>query len=174
MAAQQLPNGLDDVTWDGSSAIARAGSTKVAFLSFERPKVETKTEKVLRLGEQMASKRTPGKVEVGDASAEMLLTDWYSTWLPRMPRHGGTLLEFPVTMNRRHPAVAGNASYSFVCQQCRIVGQEEKIENGEKPATMKLMLSVMAVWEKGGDGIWKCMARIPSLPDSATQALMQF
>lgn len=164
--------GLNDLTWDGSSAFGRFGSTKVPFTKLERPKVETKTEKIRRLGEQLPTVRTPGAVEIADLSAELLTTDYVALILPRMPRHGGNLIEFPVTMNRRHPAVLG--SYSILLDQCRIVSDEESIENGEKGAIVKIGLSVMNVWEKGLDGIWKCKALMPSLPSSQAVALMQF
>lgn len=165
-------NGLADLTWDGSSAFLRFGALKVPFLKFDRPKVETKTEKIRRIGEQLATVRTPGSVEIADISAEMLTTDYVSLILPRMPRHGGNLIEFPITMNRRHPSVIG--SYSILLDQCRIVADEESIEAGEKGAVYKLGLSVMNVWEKGADGVWKCKALLPTLPSSAARALMQF
>ena len=68
--------------------MARSGS----HFKFTLSKVEVKTEKVPRVGESLASKRTPGRAEVSDPSGEMLTTDWVGFVLPRMPEQGGTLL----------------------------------------------------------------------------------
>ena len=165
-------NGLKDLTWDGSSAFIRFGALKVACLKFDRPKVETKTEKIRRIGEQLPTARTPGATEIADATAEILTTDFATHILPRMPRHGGSLVEFQVTLNRRHRAVIG--SYSILLDQCRIISDEESIEASEKGAVYKLGISVMNVWEKGADGVWKCKALLPTLPSSAAKALMTF
>jgi len=167
-----MANGLSGLTWDGGSAFLRFGSLKTPFLKFDRPKVETKVEKIRRLGAQLAELRTPGAVDIGDIAAEMALTDYVELILPRMPRHGGSLITFPVTLNRRHPAITG--SYSILCDDCRIISDEESLENGEKAAVIKLGISVMNVWEKGADGVWKCKALIATLPSSQAKALMSF
>src|SRR5262249_37015566 len=129
-------------------------------------------EKIRRLGEQLASVRTPGSAEIPDIAAEILVTDYVEIILPRMPKHGGSLITFPVTANRRHPAITG--SYGIIFDACRIVKRGETIENGEKGAVKKLGLSVMNVWERGADGVWKCLALLPTVPTAQAKALMQF
>jgi len=166
------PNGQQSVDNDGGSAIARFGTTKAPFLKLDEPDVDVKTEKIRRIGEMRATVRTPGAEEIGDLAAEMLLTDYVSIILPRMSKHGGTLIEFPVTLNHRHPAVSG--SFSILFDQCRIVKLGGTIENGEKALIKKLGISVMQVWEKGGDGIWKCLSLEPTLPSVQASALMDF
>lgn len=166
------PNGQQSVTWDGSSARAVFGTTRAPFLKFQVPKTEVKTSKPRRLGEMRATVRTPGAIDIADIAAEMLDSDYVSIILPRMPKHGGTLITFPVTLNRRHPAVQG--SYGILMDDCRIVSIEEDVESGEKEAIKKLGLSVMNVWERGGDGIWKCLSFENALPSAQARALMDF
>lgn len=165
-------NGLQDVTWDAGSAKVRWGSLIVPFTKFTRPSVETKVEKIRRVGEMIATKRTAGVVEIGDISAEMLTTDYEEKILQRLPRHGGTLVEFPVTLNHKHPSVPG--SYGILMDGCRIIKDESDVGNDEKALITKLTLSVMYVWERGRDGLWKCKALVPSLPSSQARALMSF
>ncbi len=165
-------NGLDDVTWDSTSARLRFGITSAPCTKFDRPKVERKREKVLRVGEELASKRTPGIVDIGDVSAEMLATDWVSVVLPRMPAQGWAGIEFTVTLVRKHPSVTG--LYSILMDRCSIVSSEESVGADEKGAIVKFSLSVMNVFERGADGIWKCMARLPKSTSAQGAALMTF
>lgn len=165
-------NGQQSVTWDGGSARAVFGTTRAPFVKFEVPKTEVKTSKPRRLGEMRATVRTPGAIEISDIAAEMLTSDYVKFILPRMPKHGGTLIVFPVTLNRRHPAVEG--SYGILMDDCRIVSVEEGVEPGEKEAIKKIGLSVMNVWERGGDGVWKCLSLEDALPSAQAKALMDF
>lgn len=165
-------NAQQSVTWDGGSARAVFGTTRIPFTKFEVPKTEIKTSKVRRLGEMLAKVRTPGAAEIADVAAEMLTSDYVKLVLPRMPKHGGTLIEFTVTLNRRHPAVQG--SYGIMMDQCRIVAIEEGVESGENAALKKLGLSVMNVWERGEDGVWKCLTFEDALPSAQARALMDF
>lgn len=166
-------NGLNDVTWDSAqSAFFRFGSTKIALTKFEPPKDDIKVEKVPRIGEMRASKRTPGRSEVGDISIELLATDYEAFLLPRMPKHGGTLVEFVITASVYHPSVLG--SYGILCDNCRIIGSEgPSFDGSEKALIKKLTISVLDVWEKGRDGIWKTLSLKP-LPSSQAVPLLKF
>lgn len=167
------PVGLNDCTWDSaSSAFFRWGSTKIPLTKFTPAKDEIKTERVRRVGEMRARKRTPGVSELGDIAVELLATDYVQFIIPRMPIHGGTLVEFIITASVYHPSVAG--SYGILCDGCRIVGQEgPEFEASEKGLIKKLSISVIDVWEKGSDNKWKTLALKP-LPSSQAVAAMQF
>jgi hypothetical protein len=47
-------------------------------------------------------------------------------------------------------------------------------EPDEKAIIKKLGVSVMALWEKGDDGVWKCLNPSPTLPSSQAKAAMIF
>lgn len=167
------PNGLQDCTWDSaSSAFIRFGSTKIALVKFTPSKVDVKVEKVRRIGSMIADKRTPGTVEIGDASIEILATDYEAFVLPRLPVHGGTLVPFVVTASVTHPSVLG--SYGVLLDNNRIIGKEgPEFDASEKALIVKLTLSTMDVWEKGRDGTWKTLSLKP-LPSSQAVPLLQF
>jgi hypothetical protein len=166
-------NGLADCTWDSAScAFFRFGSLKVPLLKFGVPKEDIKTEKVRRIGEMRASKRTPGTSEIGDAAIEILLTDYEAFILPRLPKHGGTMVEFVITATVTHPSVKGG--YGVLCDACRFVNFEgPEFDGSEKGLVKKLGVSVVDVWEKGQDGIWKTAALMP-LPSSQAIPLLAF
>jgi hypothetical protein len=82
--------GLRDMTWDGGSAFLRFGSTKISVKKFTPPKLEVKVARVKRVGEMLATKRTPGSGEVSDSGVELLLTDYEELILPRLGKHAGT------------------------------------------------------------------------------------
>ena len=165
---------LQDLTWDSASCVRIVlGSTRVTFTKFSPPKVDTKTEKVARVGEARATKRTPGRVEIADMTAEVLLTDYTSQILPAMNRHGGTLVQFSIIASVKHPSISG--SYNTLLDDCRIVSREgPEFDGSEKALIKKLGISVMQVWEKGSDGIWKCSSYEQALPSSQAKALMAF
>jgi hypothetical protein len=169
------PVGLDDCTWDSaSSAFFRFGSTKIPLTKFTPPKDEIKTERVRRAGEMRARKRTPGVSEVSDISVELLASDYKTFILPRMGRHGGTLIEFIITASVFHPSVQG--SYGILCDGGRIVTSEgPEFAMDEKGLIKKLGISVIDVWERGDDGVWKTLAlKTPQMASSLAQAAMQF
>ena len=168
-----MPVGLNDCTWDSAScAFIRIGSTKVPLTKFAPAKDEIKTERVRRSGEMRARKRTPGVSEVGDIALEMLTSDYTAFILPRMPIHGGTLLEFIITASVFHPSVPG--SFAMLSDGCRIVGREgPEFDMSEKALVHKLSISVVDVWEKGSDNKWKTLSTKP-LPSSQALAAMQF
>jgi hypothetical protein len=167
-------NGLNDLTWDSSAcASVVLGSTRVAFTKFAPPKVETKTEKVARIAEQRATRRTPGRTEIADMSAEMLATDFEFKLLPAFNRHGSNLVEFETIVDIRHPSISG--SFGLLLTACRIVSEEgPELAADEKGLIYKLGISVMQVWRRGRDGIWKCHSYERALPSSQAAALMQF
>lgn len=165
--------GLEDCTWDSaSSAFLRFGSTKVPLTKCTPPKEDVKTEKIRPIGAMRATKRTPGVSDIADASAEILLTEYTTLILPRLPRHGGTLVEFVVTLSVFHPSVKG--SYGMLWDACRFVAHEgPELDGSEKGLIKKLGISILDVWEKGEDGIWKTQSLKP-LPSSQAIPLLQF
>lgn len=167
------PNGLSDCTWDSAScAFFRFGSTKIPLTKFTPPKDDIKIEKPRRVGEMRAQKRTPGVSEVGTASIEMLLSDYTSLLLPRMPKHGGTLVEFVVTATVTHPSVKG--SYGILCDNGRIIGSEgPEFDGSEKGLIKKLTIDFLDIWEKNEDGQWKTLSLKP-LPSSQAIPLLAF
>lgn len=165
--------GLQDGTWDsGICAIVRFGATKIPLMKFTPPKVEVKMEKVSRIGEMLAQKRTPGRGEIGNASGEMLLTDYVALMLPRFPRHGGTFVNFVITVSIGHPSVRD--SYSQLIDGCRTAVLEgPELDGSEKGVPKKFEFSCMNVFEKGTDGIWKALNQL-ALPSSQAVPLLQF
>jgi hypothetical protein len=128
---------------------------------------------VRRAGGMLADKRTPGVVDIADTSIELLATDYEALVLPRLPRHGGTLVEFVITANVYHPSVLG--SFAILCDRARIAKVEgPDFDATEKGLVMKLGVSVMNTWHKGRDGEWKCMALVPTLPSSQAVPLLKF
>lgn len=168
------PNGLNDVTWDGATSVAmRFGTTKVPILKLSPPKVELKREKIRRVGEQVASRRTPGAGEVGDMTVELLSADYMTFILPRMGRHAGGEIEFVTTCTIAHPSVTG--SLSRLMDHCSIVSIEgPDIESSEKGLITKLGISVLDLWEKGSDGKWKTLFRKAGMTSADAAALLKF
>jgi hypothetical protein len=167
-------NALHDTTWDTAASLAlRFGALKVPLVKLSPPKEDVKVEKIREVGNMLATKRTPGIVEVGDGTAELLASVYEALILPRMPKHGGTLTQFVITSTYSHPSVEG--ALGFLYDRCRIIGEEDPaIESSEKGAIVKLTVSVMERWKKGRDGVWKCLALKPGLPSSTAQALLSF
>lgn len=168
------PNGLNDATWDSaSSATVRFGGSKIALVKFTPSKIEVKTEKVPRVGESLAQKRTPGRAEVSDASGEILTTDWFGFVLPRMPEQGGTLTELVVLLTFSHPSVVGSGS--ILHDRCRFTAIEgPDLDGSEKGLITKFTMSCMARYEKGADNKWKSLNRVEGRPSSTATALLKF
>ncbi len=166
-------NGLADCTWDSAScAFFRFGSTKIPLTKFTPPKEDIKIEKIPRIGEMRARKRTPGRSEISTAAVEMLLSDYATLWLPRMPKHGGALVEFVVTATVTHPSVKG--SYGILCDNGRVIGAEgPEFDGSEKGLIKKLTIDFVDVWEKAEDGVWKTLSLMP-LPSSQAIPLLAF
>ncbi len=165
--------GLQDATWDSAScAKIRFGAIVVPFMKFTPPKAEVKTEKPARVGEMLAQKRTPGRGEIGDGSGEILLSDYVKFILPRFPRHGGTFVNFVITITVSHPSV--NDSYAALYDGCRMTVLEgPELDGSEKALIKKCSISVMNKFEKGADGIWKALNQL-ALPSSQAIPLLQF
>lgn len=150
---------LQDVTWDsGTSAAIYFGALKVGLTKLSPGKMEVKSEKVRRIGESLARKRTPGAAELGPFGGECLDTDFESQILPRMPLHGGTLVEFNILIRLAHPSVSGSHAIWF--PETRVVifdGPELDGSGAEKGLIMKLGFDAMGRFDKGRDGRWKCL-----------------
>jgi hypothetical protein len=167
-------NGLADCTWDsGVCAFWRFGSTKVALTKVTPSKAEVKVEKIRPIGAAIATKRTPGIVEIGDANIELLATDYEEIILPRMPIHDGTMTGFVITGTVTHPSVKG--SFGIVLDGCRTIVEElPEFDGTEKGLLLKLTISVMNVFRKGRDGKLKALGRMPGLPSSQAVAALSF
>lgn len=165
--------GLEDCTWDaGVSFAMRWGSTKVPLVSFTPPKQEVKKEKVARLGEMLAQKHTTGRGEIGNATAEVLLTDYVEFILSRGAKHGMTLNEIVITATVGHPSV--NGSYGALYDGCSFVVLEgPDFKPDEKALIKKIEFLVMNVFEKGPDGVWKALNQL-RLPSSQAVPLLNF
>ena len=49
-----------------------------------------------------------------------------------------------------------------------------EMDGSEKALVMKLGISVMQVWHKNADKIWRCLSYETAMPSEAAKALMQF
>lgn len=167
-------NGLSTVAYDsGSSATFLMGTTVVPVRKLTPPKVEVKTEKVRSSGQGIAKKRTIGVTEVSDGNAEIELGYYNDLIMPRLPQHGGTLIEFVGTLTIRHPSITG--SYGQLYDHCRIISIEgPEITDDEKALVMKLGFSCMNIFQKGSDGKYKCLNFDEALPSSQAKAAMSF
>lgn len=167
-------SGLQDATWDSaSSAEVRFGSSKFSLVKLSPSKLEVKTEKVSRVGESLAGKRTPGRAEVSDPTGEMLATDWFTYVLPRMPQQGGTLIELVTLVILSHPSVLGDGA--ILMDRCRFtVIEGPELDGSEKGLITKFTMSCMARYEKGSDGKWKSLNRVEGRPSSTATALLKF
>lgn len=169
-----MATGLQSVAWDSATSLKLLfDTTTIPATRASIPDYEIKTEKVARLGEALPTKRTIGRGEIGDLEIEIEALDYTQIILPRMPRHSGTLIEFVVTATISHPSVTG--SYGLLLDGCRIVKHPSMaFEPDEKAIRKKIGVSVMHLWEKGSDGIWKTLSPVPTLPSSQAKAAMTF
>jgi hypothetical protein len=165
---------LNDITFDGASCVQIVlGMKRVDCTSFMVPKEDVKVDKPRQLGLQRARKRTPGVMDLGTAAVEVLDTDYVGQILAFAGKHGLNLLAFPMLITLKHPTV--NGSHNIALDLCRILGREgPELKGDEKALIRKLTIDPMNLWEKGGDGIWKCFAFEPGLPSSAAKALFRF
>jgi hypothetical protein len=169
-----MANGLNDLTWDSStSASIVLGTLRVPFQKLSPGKITVKRDKPKRVGESLASKRTPGSAEVGDFNGELLATDFESLILPRMPSHGGTLVEFPILITLKHPSVSGSLGI-LLDDSCIIEIDGPELDASEKALVYKLQFSAMQRFDKGRDGKWKALAYNARRPSSQARALMAF
>ena len=167
--------GLDEATWDSASCVRgmRWGSTLVPVLKATPPGLEVKLDRSRAVGEMLGQRRTPGAGEISDASVEVRLSDYVALILPKMPKHGGTLIAWTITLTISHPSVKG--SYGQIWEACRITKHDAapELAADEKTLVKKLGLSVMNHWERGDDGIWKSTFAL-DLPMSAMAAAFKF
>ena len=167
-------NGLSDVTWDSaSSASIHFGATKVSLTKLAPAKVTIKTDKIGSVGSMLPNRRTPGKAEIGDFSFELLATDYQAHILPRMPKMGGTMVEFQITARLAHPTIAG--SLEVLLDKVRIVEIDgPELDGSEKAVIYKCNANAMNRHDRGSDGKWKSLAWDTSRPSAEAQALMKF
>jgi hypothetical protein len=150
---------MQDVIWDaGTSASILFGVLRVPLTKLSPGKITVKREKVRRVGESLARKRSPGSAEISDYNGEMLATDFEATLLPRLPQHGGTLVEFPILIRLGHPSVAGSLAV-WMSETCitEFDGPELDGSSAEKGLIYKLQFSSMGRFDKGRDNVWKCL-----------------
>ncbi len=168
-----LPDAIESLAWDSVSAKLLIGGVTVPALKLGVPKEEIKVELIRRIGEQRPKKRTTGTMELGVLTLEVELGDYTTLVIPRMPIHGGTFVEFVVTLTVTHPNVVG--SYGMLFDGGRILTREgPEISPDEKALIKKLGISVMSSHEKGADGKWRCLDLDPKLPSSLARAAMAF
>ncbi len=166
---------LRDLTWDSATCVSSIalGTTRVAFQKFSPGKLSIKRDKPATVGEGLPRRRTPGKGELADFGGELLATDYEGSILPRMPAHGGCLLEFPILITIRHPSVAG--SLGILLDDCSISELDgPELDGSEKALIYKLQFSAMRRYDKGRDGKWKGLAYDTSRPSAQAVALMKF
>lgn len=158
--------GLQDLTFDaGTSASILFGVLRMPLTKMAPGKVTMKKDKVRRVGESLARKRTPGSAEISDYNGEMLATDFETTLLPRLPQHGGTLVEFPILITLAHPSIAGSLAV-WMSETCILEfdGPELDGSSAEKGLIYKLQFSSMGRFDKGRDNVWKCLYYDPRRP----------
>lgn len=166
-------NGVRTLNYDGSCSRIRwhlsalGGMTKLTL-----PEVKKKQEKIALLGEVYQTVRTPGVIEVGDATAIFTLVGWKEVLTVLGDRY--MELEFPITTNERHVQVTGG--YGVIMDRAQIIGVKGgDLENTEKGRMVEVTLSVIMVHERGANGVWVTSARRPGdSPDAspAARALM--
>lgn len=151
-------NGVNDIAYDCSTARIRfhlsafGGVTKMSF-----PEEKIKNEKIVPIGQQYATIRTRGIVEVGDAEIEMTTVGW-KAWLSKLP-DAFSEIEFPITVAEVHPQSAG--PYSVIWDRVKILGTKQEIDNSEKAHRVTIPVSVIMLFHKGSDNQWKTLARRP-------------
>jgi hypothetical protein len=150
---------LKDIVWDsGTSASIHFGVLEVGLTKLSPGKITVKREKVRRVGEMLARKRTPGAAEIGDFNGEILATDFEASILPRLPEHGGTLIEFNILLRLAHPSVTGSLAVWYPeTSIIELDGPEVDGSSAEKPLIYKLQFSSMGRFDKGRDNVWKCL-----------------
>jgi hypothetical protein len=164
-------NAVNRIVLDGSSARIRfhmsifGGITKITGIE-----EKLKQEKVWFLGEQYATARTPGQVEVSDIEVVMSSVGW-ANLLGALPDQFSDI-DFPITCNERHVTLA--TGYTVLLDEAKIVGTKQDIEASEKARMVTIPMSIMRIAHKGRDGSRKTLARRPGvspLVSPAGQAL---
>jgi hypothetical protein len=162
---------VNNIVLDGSSARIRlhmsifGGIQKITGLE-----EKLKQEKVWFLGEQYATARTPGQVELSDAEMVMSSVGW-SNLLGALPDQFSDI-DFPITCNERHVTLA--FGYTVLLDQVKIIGSKQDFEASEKARMVTVPISIMRIVHKGRDGSRKTLARRPNvspLVSPAGQAL---
>ncbi len=164
---------LSDLAWDSTCVTLLFGTTQIVLVEAQLPDVEIKTEKLDELGLQLPERRTVGRASITDMTGKVEMSRYEAVILPRMPEHGGTLIEFVSTVNIKHPSITG--SFGIFLDHCRIVKLGGvKFAADEKALVRELGISVMGVFEKGRDGKPKCLNVNSRKPSSQLVAAMQF
>ena len=160
---------LQDITSDSGTSVAILfGALRMPLTKLSPGKITVKREKIRRVGESIARKRTPGSAEIGDFNGEMLASDFEANLLPRLPEHGGCLVEFPILIRMSQPSLAGSLAV-WMDSTCILEfdGPETDGSSAEKPLIYKLQFSAMNRFDKGRDGVWKCLYYDPRRPAAA-------
>lgn len=167
-------NGLENGAWDGATCVRlRWGTTAVPCIKLESPKLEVKVEKVRRIGEMIATKRTPGVAELAAMKVSLLTSDYKTSVLPHFGKHAATEIEFTLTATIIHPSVRGQLER--LVDHCRILSVEgPAIESTEKGLITDLMIDGLDLWERGDDNVWKTLVRKSTLTSADAKALLAF
>lgn len=147
-----------DIAYDCGTAKLRIGARAVGGVqSMSFPDETVKMEKLRALGQQYATIRTQGVIEIGDGEIEITTVGW-ADLLSVLPDNFGSV-EFPITVAQVHPQIAG--PYSVIWDRCKIIGRKEKIETSEKAGLITIPLNVIMVLQKGYDGSYKTIGLRP-------------
>ncbi|MGE5200998.1 MAG: hypothetical protein ACM3O6_02925 [Acidobacteriota bacterium] len=165
---------LADLAWDSASSVTIFfGTTQIVCTEAQLPDVEIKSEKLHEIGLMLPERRTVGRAEISDFTLKMELSRYSTVILPRMPEHGGTLIEFVVNATIKHPSITG--SFGVFLDHCRIIKASGiKLSADEKALVRELTISTMGVFEKGADGKPKSLYVNSKKPSSQLQAAMSF
>lgn len=167
-------NAINGINYDATCTRLRWNLSAIGgFQKFTIPEQKKKTEKIALIGDQYPTVRTPGVMEISDASAVFTVVGWKEL-LAKLPDEYMSI-EFPITTNERHVQVT--SSYGTILDRCQIIGQKGgDIEGGsEKNRLIEVTIQVIMIHERGADGRWKTAARRPGAnPDAspAARALM--
>lgn len=167
-------NAINGLNYDATCTRIRWNLSALGgFTKFTIPEQKKKVEKIALIGDQYATVRTPGVMEISDATASITAVGW-KEMLAKLPDEYSNI-EFPITTNERHVQIAG--SYGTILDRCQIIGVKGgDIEGGsEKNRIVELTIQVITIRERGADGRWKLAARRPGAnPDAspAARALM--
>lgn len=169
------PSGLRDLTWDsaGTQVSIVLGILRVPFTKFSPGKMSIKLDKPAIVGESLPTKRTIGKGELAAFGGEILATHYQDLILPRMPKHGGTLIQFPILVTIKHPSITG--TLKILLDDCRIIEIDgPELDGSEKALIYKLQFDAMRRYDMGLDGNWRGLAYDPRRASADARAIMQF
>lgn len=160
-------NAVNGIVLDGSSARIRlhlsifGGITKLSGIE-----EKLKQEKIWFLGEQYATARTPGQVEISDIEVVMSSVGW-AALVGALPDQFSDI-DFPITCNERHVTLA--TGYTILLDQAKIIGTKQDIEATEKARLVTIPMSVMRIAHKGSDNTRKTLARRPGVSPQVSPA----